>query len=160
MPANIIVGIPNACKAGQNQRQRDFTPTHVDQTPNSGGANNFLSFFKNELIPYINKTYSTNPGYNTIWGSSLGGLLAMHAFLTQPDLFQSYVLSDPALWWDHGYLDKFALEKWDGVTCLNKSIYISGREGEAFNEMGILDGYYEHNDHPVPKSRATDSATL
>ena len=45
MPPIIIVGILNT------DRNRDFLPTHVGDTPTSGGAAQFLSFLKNELIP-------------------------------------------------------------------------------------------------------------
>jgi predicted alpha/beta superfamily hydrolase len=139
IPGNIIIGIPNSYPNGENQRQRDFTPTHKDQPANSGGADHFLAFLKTELIPYINQKYPTNPEYNTVWGSSSGGLLGMYALLSQPDLFQSYILSDPALWWDDGYLAKYAQDKWDTLACKNKSLYISGREGGAYQGMGIMD---------------------
>ena len=74
---------------------------------------------------------------NTAYSS--GGLLGMYALLSQPDLFQAYILSDPALWWDNGYLTKYAQDKWDTGTCKNKSVYISGREGEPYVQMGIRD---------------------
>src|SRR5688572_543269 len=54
MPSIIIVAVFNT------DRNRDFLPTNSPEAPTSGGADKFLSFFKNELIPYINKTYPTN----------------------------------------------------------------------------------------------------
>ncbi len=51
VPDVILVGVINV------DRTRDFTPTAIKRNPGSGGANKFISFLKQELIPYINKTY-------------------------------------------------------------------------------------------------------
>jgi predicted alpha/beta superfamily hydrolase len=49
MPPTIIVGVLNT------DRNRDFLPTNVADFKTSGGADKFLQFFKDELIPYVNK---------------------------------------------------------------------------------------------------------
>jgi predicted alpha/beta superfamily hydrolase len=67
VPPAIIVAVPNSYIDKANQRDRDFLPVHVPVPAISGGAGNFLSFFKNELIPYIDKTYPTN-GTNSLYG--------------------------------------------------------------------------------------------
>ena len=72
MPPVIIVGILNT------DRNRDFLPTHVGDTPTSGGAAQFLAFIKNELIPYIDKTYPSG-GDNTLFGHSYGGVFVTYA---------------------------------------------------------------------------------
>ena len=59
MPQSIIVGVNNTPSGKENMRSRDFTPTKVDGNPNTGGADLFLSFIKNELIPYIKKKYKS-----------------------------------------------------------------------------------------------------
>ena len=63
IPPAIIVSVLN------KDRNRDLTPTHMDNWKTSGGADKFLGFIKNELIPYVNKTYPSN-GNNTLWGHS------------------------------------------------------------------------------------------
>ena len=46
-------------------------------------------------------TVTTQPaGPESPFGSSLGGLFAAHVFLHQPELFDSYIATSPALWWD------------------------------------------------------------
>jgi len=129
IPPFIIVAIFNT------DRNRDLTPTPLKNLSTSGGAANFLSFLKKELLPYIDKTYPTN-GENILYGHSFGGLFAMFALLNEPQLFSSYLAVDPSFWWDNGYVIKQAAEKLTTLSGLNKNLYISGREGH-YPEMGI-----------------------
>ena len=76
MPQSIVIGVNNTPSGKENMRERDFTPTRPDGNPNAGGADKFLSFIKNELVPYINRKYKSS-GVNTYCGSSLGGLFGM-----------------------------------------------------------------------------------
>jgi len=131
MPKTIIVGVLNT------DRDRDLTPTHVADDKTSGGADKFLGFLKNELIPYINKNYPSN-GDNTIFGHSFGGLFVTYALLNEPQVFKSYIAADPSFWWDKNYMNKVAVDKLPGLANLNKTLYISGREGEAYKGMGIV----------------------
>ncbi|HKO98952.1 MAG TPA: alpha/beta hydrolase-fold protein [Pyrinomonadaceae bacterium] len=102
MSEAIVVGIPNT------DRTRDLSPTKPKNTgatgapesPTAGGADNFLKFIETELMPEIGKRYRTTP-YRILAGHSLGGLFAVHAMLTKPDLFQSYIAASPALNWDN-----------------------------------------------------------
>lgn len=111
MSEMIVVGITNT------DRTRDLSPTHVTTTvgggntalqfPTSGGADKFLKFIETELIPEIDKQYRTHP-YRVLAGHSLGGLFAIHAMLSRPDLFQSYIAVSPALHWDNQVMVKRA----------------------------------------------------
>lgn len=102
MPQVIIVGVTNT------DRTRDLTPTHGVITeddgterdfPTSGGASKFLDFFTGELFPYIDKHYRTMP-YRVFSGHSFGGLFALNAYFTQPDVFQAVLSISPSLRWD------------------------------------------------------------
>jgi predicted alpha/beta superfamily hydrolase len=136
IPENIIVSIPNVYPNNMNQRGRDFTPTHTDGMAESGGADKFLSFIKTELLPYINSKYKTN-GENTLYGSSLGGIFAMYALCKEPQLFQSYLMADPAWWWDNNYTSGLVKENLDKLIPLNKTVLITAREGAPYQYMGI-----------------------
>lgn len=83
----IVVAIPNT------DRGRDFTPI-FDLKENS--ADKFLNFIKNELIPYIDKNYRTQP-YRILEAHSLGGLFGVYANETTPNLFQASIIISPAL---------------------------------------------------------------
>jgi predicted alpha/beta superfamily hydrolase len=130
MPEPIIVGVYNT------SRNRDLTPTHSSPGDNNGGADNFLLFFQNELIPHINKKYAVK-GSNGIFGHSLGGLFAMYALLTRPEVFDSYLAADPSFWWDNRYIRQLTMDKLNAQLHSNKSIFISGRGGKDSEQMGI-----------------------
>jgi hypothetical protein len=98
----IVVGVTNT------DRTRDLTPAKSSaknaagelQFPTSGGADNFLKFFETELIPEIEKKYRVQP-YRIFAGHSLGGLFAIHAMITKPGLFNSYIAVSPSLQWEN-----------------------------------------------------------
>ena len=100
IPDLIVVGVTNT------DRTRDLTPAKsADKNPagelrwpTSGGADNFLKFFETELIPEIEKTYRVQP-YRIFTGHSLGGLFAIHAMISKPGLFNSYIAVSPSLQW-------------------------------------------------------------
>ena len=110
VPPAIIVALPNTYIKGANQRDRDFLPVNVPSPAISGGADKFLAFMKDELIPYIDKTYRTS-GINSIYGHSYGGVFVTYTLLTQPQLFVNYYATDPPLGWNNDFLIKKASEK-------------------------------------------------
>lgn len=124
VPPVIMVAVFNT------DRFRDMTPTHVAQSATSGGADKFLAFLKNELVPYINKKYAVS-GNNILYGHSLTGLFSIYAFLTEPQLFNSYLAVDPSLWWDNNYIEKFAGDKLNPSLHKGKTLFITGRDAEG-----------------------------
>lgn len=127
MPPTIIVSVMGI------DRNVELTPTHLDSWKGSGGGPLFLSFIKNELIPYINKNYPSN-GDNTLWGHSLSAMFAIYAMVKEPGLFNSYIAVDPSIWWDNDYVAKIAADKLPGFTSQNTTLFIAGREG-ALSDM-------------------------
>ena len=130
MPPAIIVGISNI------DRDKDFTPTHQAGYPTSGGARIFLAFLKQELIPYIAKTYPIK-GNHLLWGHSFGGLFVTYALLNEPELFSSYIAADPSYWWGNKQLMGVAVKMLPQLHSSLKRIYVSGRRGQEMYEMGI-----------------------
>ena len=92
IPPMIVVGIAST------DRMRDFTPSErggMNGRPVSGGgADIFLEFLSDELFPLIESKYPTRE-YRTLIGHSLGGLFTVHAFVTQPSMFRSYLALSP-----------------------------------------------------------------
>lgn len=99
MPEAIVIGIPSGDK-----RNRDYTPPGMRQDADDAGsaegqADRFLAFLQRELIPQVQREFRTTPR-RTLAGNSRGGLFVVHAFTTQPTLFDAYVAHSPALWRD------------------------------------------------------------
>lgn len=85
MPEAYIVGIVNT------KRSRDMpVPQEIEKTD---GAKNFYSFLSEEVVPYINKNFSTS-GLNILAGHSQGALFATYATLENPRLFQFTIALD------------------------------------------------------------------
>ncbi len=99
-PDMIVVAVRNT------DRTRDLTPTNVRQQegedgpdfPTSGGADAFLRFFTEELIPQVEKDYRTAP-FRILVGHSFGGLFAVHALFNAPTTFNATLAISPSLWW-------------------------------------------------------------
>lgn len=136
IPHAIIVGIPNTYIEGANQRNRDFLPVHKEQSPGSGKADQFLEFLRKELIPYINKKYRAGEN-RTLIGHSFGGVFAMYALLSKPDLFENYIATDPPFHWNNDFLIGLAAEKLPALAGSGKVLWISGIESSA-QVMDIL----------------------
>ena len=145
MPQLIVVGIANT------DRVRDLTPSRaderhsdgtVDTNPTSGGADKFLDFIQTELIPEIEKRYRTAP-YRIFAGHSLGGLLAAHAFISRPSLFNAYIAISPSLWWDDYRTVHQAQAFLTTPQDLNKTLFLSlasedGQMVEGFDQLCAL----------------------
>jgi predicted alpha/beta superfamily hydrolase len=109
VPEFITVGITWAGKNPNydSLRAGDFTPTHIQQVPQSGQGAKFLSFIKKELVPFIDSAYRTKKSDRTLMGSSLGGLFTLYAMFNETKLFNRYVLTSPALGWDNEVIDTY-----------------------------------------------------
>ena len=134
VPPALLVAIPNRYIDKVNQRDRDFLPVHVADNDISGGADNFIAFMKNELIPYIDKTYPTN-GTNSLYGHSYGGLFSLYTFLTEPDLFETFYATDPSFWWNNDFAIKLASERLGNMKP-ERHLWIAGIES-TYKNMGI-----------------------
>jgi predicted alpha/beta superfamily hydrolase len=90
-PECISVGIGYT---GATQRERDYTT----------GFSDFYRFMVYELIPFIDKTYKTNPANRTLFGHSLGGYCAFQTLLMYGNAmpFQNIIAASPSLYWPDG----------------------------------------------------------
>jgi predicted alpha/beta superfamily hydrolase len=138
MPEMIVVAIANT------DRTRDLTPTHVESNEDgialatSGGADAFLKFVETELIPAVESRYRTQP-YRVFAGHSFGGLLAVHALATRPELFNAYIAVSPSLWWDGEEPVKRTAELFKSRKELKRSLYVT-----LGNEGGNMQTGYDH----------------
>jgi predicted alpha/beta superfamily hydrolase len=105
MPPVIIVALPNT------NRTRDLTPPSErdDPTlPGGGGADYFLQFLSDEIIPWVDAQYRTRP-VRLIAGHSLGGLFALHTIIQKPGLFRGVITASASLQWnDQALVSRFS----------------------------------------------------
>lgn len=117
--AGVAYGTGDARVQGE-LRGRDFTPTAdaayeemgarvgpgrepvLPAGERTGGARPFLRFLLEEARPYVEERFEVASGRGTLFGSSLGGLFAVWALLTEPSAFEHVIAVSPALWWDDG----------------------------------------------------------
>jgi predicted alpha/beta superfamily hydrolase len=148
MPEMIVVGISNT------DRTRDLTPTNAAieedgravRFPTSGGADKFLKFIETELIPAVESRYRTQP-YRVFAGHSFGGLFAVHAFLSRPELFNAYIAVSPSLQWDNQLLVTRAEEFFKGRKELDRTLYftIANEGGDMQQGFDRLKGILAEN---------------
>ncbi|HUS86049.1 MAG TPA: alpha/beta hydrolase-fold protein [Bacteroidales bacterium] len=85
MPQVILIGVDNT------DRYRDLRPVKADGSP--GGADNFVQYFKDELIPYIKDHYRTTD-YNILIGPQAGACFGLYALTEHTDLFDAFLLEN------------------------------------------------------------------
>jgi len=127
IPELIVVGIGyGALKKNEgNLRSRDYTISSKSGRSGTGGAPKFRNFLKEELIPYIETTYRTEPNNRTINGYSLGGLFATYTLFTEPELFNNYIIGSPHLSWDDYIIFTVQEEAFEKMDDIEAKVFIS-----------------------------------
>ncbi|MEH6551677.1 MAG: alpha/beta hydrolase-fold protein [Pseudomonadales bacterium] len=102
MEEAIIVGISySKGSRGSSSRIRDYTPTKAaDWKSATGNAAGHAEFIRSTVFPYIESNYRASKEERTFVGNSLGGLFGTHILLTEPDMFSSYIIGSPSVWFD------------------------------------------------------------
>ncbi len=129
IPDMIVVSIINV------DRNRDFSPVHDESIPTSGGAEKFLGFVSEELIPSLDSDYRTT-GFNVLMGHSFGGTFAVYALLTKPDVFDGYIAISPYLQFADNYLVKESMAALKPFERSRKYFYMTvGDEPDYFDPL-------------------------
>lgn len=143
MPEMIVVAVMNV------DRTRDFSPTHDKRYPSSGGAENFIGFIQDELIPFVNRNYKTEP-YNLLVGHSFGGTFATFCLADHPDVFDGYIAISPFLHYDESSVLDDVDKNLKSSFKRNKQFYMTvGNEPEYFKP---LDRFVKYIDLRSPRN--------
>lgn len=149
VPKSIVVGIRS------NDRNRDFTPETNDKdeakySPSSGGADDFKDMLEADLFPFMRESFSVN-GFRTLVGHSLGGLFAIYALATEPQLFNAYLAISPSIWWnDQAVVDSLE-SKLENNPDLHALLYMSvgnesgGMAGAIYKAASVLESLSPDN---------------
>ncbi|MEC5399037.1 alpha/beta hydrolase [Uliginosibacterium sp. H1] len=81
-------------------RRRDYTNGPQGGGVAHGGADAFLSFIVDELLPALEAEAPLSPSRRTLFGHSLGGFFALHALASRPADFGLFAAISPSVWWD------------------------------------------------------------
>lgn len=95
----IAVGIPH----GGERRFHEYSAAphpELPQTWGGGGADAYVAFLVETVKPRVDGHFRTlsGPESTIVIGSSMGGLVSLHALLTRPDVFGHAGVMSPAFW--------------------------------------------------------------
>jgi len=112
IPKLLVVGI--AYNTDEDdfyvKREHDSAPPAKIYGARAGGAENFVRFFEDELIPYIDQNFRTVRRDRTIVGHSITGFFGAYVLLKHPHLFQRYLIVSPSLWYSNEVIFEFEKE--------------------------------------------------
>lgn len=98
VPSMIVVGIDSV----PADRTNEYSPVDLgSQGKGTGGKGDlYLRFVAEEVMPFVNKVYrtKTGPQFTAMGGSSLGGLITLHAAMSMPGVFGAILVESPSLW--------------------------------------------------------------
>jgi predicted alpha/beta superfamily hydrolase len=97
-----------------------------------GQANNHLNFIQQDVIPYVEGNYRTDPENRSYFGYSLSGLFGAYVLLSQPDTFRNYILGSASMRGNIKELERLA-SNISGSQGMNANVFIS--YGSAEDEL-------------------------
>jgi len=147
IPPMIIIGVANT------NRYRDLLPVKTRDRSEGGGADNFLQFFEEELIPHIDKTYRTK-NFRILAGPQTGAIFSLNALISKPKLFNAIISENPFMNPENAeFLYPRVESFFKNITSLKYFLYIKCEKNErpqdleyaerfaAFLESGMPDGF-------------------
>ncbi|WP_242674685.1 alpha/beta hydrolase [Phytopseudomonas daroniae] len=112
-PLLVFVGYATELRFDVTARAYDYTPPLPGGKPviddlarerRGGGAELFLDLLQQKIKPQVEARAPIDPQRQSLWGHSYGGLLALHCLFTRPQAFQNYIVADPSIWWQDGFI--------------------------------------------------------
>ena len=106
MEEAIIVAIAySKGSQGSTSRVRDYTPSRATSWKmKTGKAPGHAKFIREVVFPYIEAKYRSEPSQRTFIGNSLGGLFGVYILFNYPDMFNSYILGSPSVWFNNHHI--------------------------------------------------------
>lgn len=124
LPPVVVTGVRNV------NRNRDFLPRADPDYDDSGGAESFLAFVREEWAPFVERTYS-GTGDRVLIGHSFGGVFALHALFAAPGFFDAHLSLSPSAWVADRVLFEEASAMFAAEPRLRSFAYIAVGEGDG-----------------------------
>ncbi|MDF2936170.1 MAG: esterase [Paenibacillaceae bacterium] len=109
-PAVVVgIGYPPHLERVQERFFDYTTPADLAKLPDRGsrgpwpplgGADAFLDFIEQELMPAVEARFPVDRSRLAFMGHSMGGFLVLHALFTRKPVFRTYVAGSPSIWWN------------------------------------------------------------
>lgn len=134
-----------------NDRAVDYTPTDVAE--GGGGAEKFMHFIKDELMPKMEMDFGADSSRKskTILGHSFGGLLGAYAFAKFNDVFGNYLMLSPSLWYDNEIVLKYEKENRSENKKSHQLVFLGLGEMENSGRMlAPFEAYYQQLQNNYP----------
>lgn len=152
----VLIGLSYAKgDTSQYSRRRDYTPTPnsedtVSDMPGRpvvhGEAEAYRRFIADEVFPLVAEHYRVDMNRRIFAGHSYGGLLGAHILLTEPAMFERYILSSPSLWYDDRVM--LARERAYAAvhTDMRAAVFLTIGSFETVNPSSSNKRYHRQND--------------
>ncbi len=124
LPQMIVTGVKNV------NRNRDYVPRADAYFDDTGGADAFLDFVKDEWVTKLESDFPAN-GKRIIVGHSFGGVFALHAFFSEPDLFDANMAFGASAWIGDRVLYEEAHSLFEAQKELDRFVYMAVGEGDG-----------------------------
>ena len=134
----IIVAIDNT---GNGRRNTDYLLP---------GALNYYQFLVNEVIPYIDSSYSTNTSKRTLAGHSFGGLFTGIALLIEEPstrYFDRYFSQDGSFWYQQEKTEELEQQLFSKTQELGVELIITGATGGNANDVMWFESLLQQRDY-------------
>ncbi len=139
IPPMIVVAVHTG-------ERRDFylLPERNPNDKTGGGADSLLAFIRDELIPFVDSRYPTLPR-RVLAGTSYGGVFVMHAFVSEPELFDAFITQSPSMWWYNGLMLKRTEAFLKTKAELHKTLYVTvANEGPGMGVNALAEILKQH----------------
>jgi len=123
-PDMIVTGAINV------NRNRDYIPRPDPHYRDTGQANRYLGFVKEEWIPLVSDRYASAP-QRILIGHSFGGVIALHTLFTEPELFSAYIALGSSAWIADRVLFEEAEEYFQQYPQHDAFVYMAVGEGDG-----------------------------
>jgi predicted alpha/beta superfamily hydrolase len=140
VPPLLLVGLGYGAsyQSKTNRRMRDYTPTVMKGEDGTGGAEPFRQALRDELIPFLEKRFGSDPTRRGIMGHSLGSLFALYAFFHEQPLFPCCLASAPSIWYDDRSILKIEADFASRHRVLPGRLFLSVGEEDSPSMTGDL----------------------
>jgi len=107
----------------------------------TGGGEAFLRFIEEDVKPFVAARFKVDPSKQTLFGYSLGGLLALDEMFKNPTAFSTYVLSSPVISWNDRKVlagePAFAMRAKTGALHLRILVTSAGEEQDPKDPVAV-----------------------